>query len=102
MKCPRKGAPIRAERNRTMKSLDITTLKDIKKRAYELIDEVNSMMNNLEDIASEQQQHIEEDNLHDNEEETDKLDSLERAIDSTNEITSYLVDLTTYIEELID
>ena len=85
-----------------MKSLDITTLKDIKKRAYELIDEVNSMMNNLEDIASEQQQHIEEDNLHDNEEETDKLDSLERAIDSTNEITSYLVDLTTYIEELID
>lgn len=85
-----------------MKSLDTTTLKDIKKRAYELIDEINSMMYNLEDIANNQQQHIEEYDLQENEEETDMLDSLERAIDTTNEITSNLVDLTTYIEEVIE
>lgn len=85
-----------------MKSLDTTTLKDIKKRAYELIDEINSMMYNLEDIANDQQQHIEEYDLQENEEETDMLDSLERAIDTTNEITSNLVDLTTYIEEVIE
>lgn len=85
-----------------MKSLDTTTLKDIKKRAYELIDEINSMMYNLEDIANNQQQHIEKYDLQENEEETDMLDSLERAIDTTNEITSNLVDLTTYIEEVIE
>lgn len=85
-----------------MNKVDLSNLREIDKEVYNMREDLLLIREKLEERILDQNKYINDNDLANNEEETDNLDTLEEAMNTAYEAADELLDLTNLIEEILN
>lgn len=85
-----------------MNKVDLSNLREIDKEVYNMREDLLRIREKLEEKVLDQNKYINDNDLANNEEETENLDTLEEAMNTAYEAADELLDLTNLIEEILN